>query len=99
MKYNKLVRDNIPEILDKKGIGYEMRVANDSEYLIELIKKLKEEVDEFIEDKSVEELSDVVEVLNYIKDQKEYSNLEEVRFKKREEKGGFDKRYIVKGEK
>jgi predicted house-cleaning noncanonical NTP pyrophosphatase (MazG superfamily) len=43
-KYNKLVRDKIPEYLDKKGISYEKRIAsNEEEYKAELIKKLEEE--------------------------------------------------------
>lgn len=43
--YNKLVRDKIPEILDKKGISYEKRIASLEEYKSELIKKLGEEVE------------------------------------------------------
>jgi hypothetical protein len=53
MKYEKLVRDKIPQILDKKGILYKKRKANDKEYKLELIKKLKEEVEEFIVQGSV----------------------------------------------
>lgn len=41
-KYNKLVRDKIPEYLDKKGISYEKRIAsNEEEYKAELIKKTR----------------------------------------------------------
>lgn len=36
--YNKLVRDKIPEILDKKGVYYEKRIASIKEYKKELIK-------------------------------------------------------------
>ena len=62
MKYNKLVRDKIPEILDKKGVSYEKRIASDEEYKIELVKKLEEEVAEFKEALSSDELADVMEV-------------------------------------
>jgi len=31
-KYNKLVRDKIPSILDAQGISYEKRVATPEEY-------------------------------------------------------------------
>ncbi len=98
--YNKLVRDKIPEILDEKGIPYEKRVASPEEYKEELIKKLKEEVKEFDESAgSQEELADVIEVINSLIKLPEYSDVEEVRRKKAEERGGFDQRFIVKGEK
>jgi predicted house-cleaning noncanonical NTP pyrophosphatase (MazG superfamily) len=98
-KYNKLVRDKIPDILDKKGISYEKRIASPEEYKTELIKKLKEEVDEFIEAKSSEELADVIEVVEAIKKLSEYKNAEELRKKKAEDRGAFDQRIILKGEK
>ena len=44
VKYNKLVRDKIPELLDSKGISYEKRIATPEEYRVELIKKLQEEI-------------------------------------------------------
>lgn len=97
--YNKLVRDKIPEILDKKGISYEKRVASSEEYKVELIKKLGEEVKEFSEAGDVQELADVVEVIEALKQLSEYSDVEEIRQKKRKERGGFDKRIILKGQK
>lgn len=99
MKYNKLVRDRIPEILDKKGVPYEKRVANDFEYKEELIKKLEEEIVEFKEAGSVEELADILEVVDALKKLPEYANVLDVQKTKREEKGGFEKRLIVSGEK
>ncbi|MFZ2072347.1 MAG: phosphoribosyl-ATP pyrophosphohydrolase [Minisyncoccia bacterium] len=97
--YNKLVRDKIPEHLDSKNIPYEKRIANEEEYKEELIKKLKEELEEFLEDNSIEEFADIVEVVNAIKKLPDFANVEEVRLKKLEEKGGFDKKIIVKGNK
>ena len=38
--YNKLVRDNIPEIMVSKGCKPVTRILNDEEYLSELNKKL-----------------------------------------------------------
>ncbi|MBU2101158.1 nucleoside triphosphate pyrophosphohydrolase [Patescibacteria group bacterium] len=98
-KYNKLVRDKIPEILDKKGIPYEKRIATDDEYLAELILKLKEEVNEFIEAKNTEELADILEVIEALKQLPDYFGVEDVRLQKKNERGGFDKRLILKGEK
>ncbi len=99
MKYNKLVRDKIPEILDYKGIVYEKRIAEDDEYKEELIKKLAEEVKEFEADKSSEELADILEVIESLKELSEYKNVESIRFKKLAERGGFKNRFILKGEK
>ena len=97
--YNKLVRDKIPEILDKKGVAYEKRTASPEEYRAELIKKLNEEIQEFFEAEDVEELADVIEVIEALKKFPEYSKVEVIRKKKREERGGFDKKIILKGQK
>ena len=97
--YNKLVRDKIPEILDVKGVPYEKRFASPEEYKAELIKKLSEEVKEFREALSVEELADVIEVVEALKKLPEYSDVESIRIKKREERGAFEQRIILKGEK
>lgn len=97
-EYNKLVRDKIPEILDKKGISYEKRIANSEEYKTELVKKLKEEVEEFLVNYDIEELADVLEVVDSIKKLSEYDKVLELQNKKREERGGFEKRIILKGE-
>lgn len=97
--YNKLVRDKIPEILDGKGILYEKRAASPEEYKEKLIKKLGEETAEFSEAKSVEELADILEVIEALRKLPEYENVEEIRVKKRDERGGFDERIILKGEK
>jgi len=97
--YNKLVRDRIPEILDSKGVPYEERTASPEEYKAELIKKLLEEIAEFAEESSPEELADILEVIEALKQLPEYTDVETVRLKKRTERGGFDKRIILKGEK
>ena len=98
-QYNKLVRDKIPEILDTKGVVYEKRTATEEEYKTELIKKLREELGEFEVASDVEELADIMEVVEAFKLLSEYSDVEEVRKKKKEERGGFEQRIILKGEK
>lgn len=97
--YNKLVRDKIPEILDGKGVRYEKRVASDEEYRTELVKKLGEETEEFLRAGDAEELADVIEVIEALKKLSDYKNTEEIRKKKLEERGGFDQKIILKGEK
>ena len=96
--YNKLVRDKIPEILDEKGVSYEKRIASSEEYKAELIKKLGEEIKEFEEVRDPEELADMMEVIEALKKLPEYEMVEELRKKKREKRGGFDQKIILKGE-
>ena len=97
--YNKLVRDKIPEILDEKGISYEKRIASHEEYKVELIKKLGEEVQEFSQAGDLEELADVIEVVEALKKLPEYADVEMVRQKKRKNRGGFEGKIILKGQK
>ncbi len=59
-KYNKLVRDKIPQILDGKGVPYEKRIASPEEYRAELIKKLVEESAKLAEKGDPLELADVI---------------------------------------
>ncbi len=99
MEYNKLVRDKIPEILDKKNLFYEKKIASNEEYKKELVKKLLEEANEFFETPTGEELGDVIEVIMALKKLPEYLNVEEIRKKKRNARGGFEQRIILKGEK
>lgn len=98
-QYEKLVRDRIPELLDAKGVPYEKRVADDAEYRAELIKKLVEEAHEFSEEGSPEELADVLEVIDALRSLPEYADVETIKGEKRNERGGFAKRLILKGEK
>ena len=97
--YNKLVRDKIPEILDKKGITYEKRIASKKEYKIALIKKLEEETQEFQEEGSPEELADVLEVVKALLKLPDYKNVEKIRIQKEKERGSFNKKIILKGSK
>lgn len=66
-KDGKLVRDKIPEIIENSGKEPIIRVLDDTEYKEELLKKLYEEYNEVIEAKTkeetLEECSDVLEVL------------------------------------
>jgi len=64
--YDKLVRDGIPRLLDRKGKIYSYRVASKEEYPVYLKKKLQEEVDEFLESPCIEELADIAEVLEHL---------------------------------
>lgn len=90
--YNKLVRDKIPQIIEASGKKFETRTASKEEQAELLEKKLQEEINEFIEDKNLEELADVMEVLFGLAKNLGYSeeDLVKKRLEKREERGGFD---------
>jgi len=62
--YNKLIRDKIPEVIAKNGQQATIRTLNDDEFTVELEKKLQEEVTEYLQDKSVGELADILEVVH-----------------------------------
>ena len=61
IKYSKLVRDRIPEIIEAGGKRCVCRVLSDEEYLFRLDEKLNEELAEYQESKSMEELADLLE--------------------------------------
>ena len=62
-EYHKLVRDKIPEMIREQGETPVFRILEQEEYLKELDRKLHEEIREYQEDKSLEELADVLEVM------------------------------------
>lgn len=95
--HNKLVRDNIPLIIEAAGKQAVTRVLSDEEYLAELDRKLTEECAEYQADKNVEELADVLEVLYAIAAARGYSEqeLERMRAAKAEKRGGFADRIFL----
>ncbi len=97
--YNKLVRDKIPEnINNTEGRKANYKILSNEEYLIELDKKLFEEAHEFIEEHSVEELADLIEVISAIMKSKNISldDVEKARKIKNDKKGKFDNKiYLI----
>ena len=96
-KYNKLVRDKIPEIIRQNGDEPVTHIANDDEYREKLFEKLQEEISEFIENTTPEELADILEVIDAIIDEQEYDRgeLAELKEKKAKERGGFSERIVL----
>lgn len=95
--YNKLVRDNIVKIIEDKGSKARYEILDINRYEEELENKLKEEVNEYIADHSIEELADILEVFYAILEHKEIT-MEEVelaRIKKKWEKGSFENRVFL----
>lgn len=96
-KYDKLVRDRIPEILGKKGVRYKIYIAGKKEYWKKLKEKLSEEIKEFSKSESIEEFADMMEIFDAIRDYKKFDRrkLEVIKRKKAKERGGFKKRIIL----
>lgn len=97
--WNKLVRDRIPEIIKSNGESCTTETLDDvAEYLNELQKKLDEEIAEYYESESVEELVDIVDVVYALVKAHGISiqHFETVRSNKKKEKGGFTKRIFLK---
>lgn len=97
MKYNKLVRDNIPEYIKSKGKTAVFHVADEETYWRKLKEKLQEEVSEFLKSEELEEIADLLEVIEAVCEYKNFDRkeIEEVKNKKSEERGKFLKRIIL----
>ena len=96
-KYNKLVRDNIPSIIEGTGAECKYRILSDAEYLELLDKKLDEELMEYHKDQTVEELADLIEVIHAAVIARGYTldELEAIRAEKARERGGFEKKILL----
>ncbi len=100
--YNKLIRDRIPEIIEKSGSRSKVRTLSEKDYKEELLKKLVEEAKEALEVKgdkkeSTKEFGDVLEIIDYLikvldLDKEE---IEKTRKERRESRGGFDKKLFL----
>ena len=95
--HNKLVRDKIPEIIEKAGKKAYTHILSEEEYMTELDKKLNEECAEYQADKSIEELADMLEVMYAIAEARGWSvsELEAVRREKAEKRGAFERRIFL----
>lgn len=96
--YDKLVRDKIPEIIKEAGKIPITEVISGKLKEEYLEKKLREEVNEYLEDKNLEELADVMEVLFGLADHLGYSeeDLLNKRLEKKLARGGFKEGIILK---
>lgn len=95
--YQKLVRDLIPEIIEQNGqrcICYEL---DDVHYQIALDTKLNEELTEYQESKSLEELADLLEVIHATAKARGFSfeEVDQIRKAKAQRRGGFEKRLFL----
>ena len=100
-KYNKLVRDNIPNIiLDDNELPI-TRILSLDEFKTELYKKLNEECKEVLNSKTkketIEQLADILEVIKSIAklNGEGLEKIINIANEKRLKKGGFDKKIYL----
>jgi predicted house-cleaning noncanonical NTP pyrophosphatase (MazG superfamily) len=99
--YKKLVRDKIPQIIEKKGKRFSTKILNDQDYIKYLKEKSHEELDEYCaaetNEDAVEELADLLEIIHSLA-KNHGSSIEEVeavRKEKAEKRGGFKKKVFL----
>ncbi len=107
--FRKLIRDKIPEIMARNGQKAVTRVLTNEEYIPALENKLLEEVQELrsgeadlstkeqVEAGKKDEIADVYEVLESLIRAYGFSKEEisEIQAKKREARGGFEKKLFL----
>ncbi len=95
--YNKLVRDNMPDRIIAKGEECLFHTATEEEYRTKLREKFLEEWEEYLASGSSDELADILEVVEALGNLAgdSFENVIEKKRKKKEERGGFEKRIIL----
>lgn len=93
----KLIRDRIPEIVEAKGESLKVRRAGPMEFRKALADKLVEEAVEFRQDRNIEELADVFEVMRSIGLDHgiPMEQIAELADQKREARGGFREKLMM----
>ena len=96
-KYDKLVRDRIPEIIEAEGHKAVISRLVDAELESRLIQKLTEEQQELDKDRNLEEIADMLEILFSLAQIYGYDEKQalELMYKKREARGGFEEGYLL----
>lgn len=96
--HNKLIRDRIPEIIEASGRSCVTEVLSGDAYIQALDEKLNEELAEYQQSKSLEELADLLEVMGAVVKARGYTwdDLTRVRKEKRADRGAFDRRIFLK---
>ena len=95
--YHKLVRDRIPEIIMNSGKQSVCTTLSDDEYITMLDEKLNEELAEYQESKSMEELADLLEVIRAVAMARGSSidEVEEIRRDKAAKRGAFEQKILL----
>ena len=96
--YHKLVRDRIPEIIEADGKTCVSATLSNQDYIALLDQKLNEELAEYQESKSLEELADPFVVMQDVEKGRGWTleELERVRADKAAKRGGFERKILLK---
>lgn len=95
--YNKLIRNKIPQIIKTNGKTPTTRILP----IKEICKKTQEELIEYLEattkEDKLEELSDLLELINALAEYEgtTLGEIDKIRRKKAEERGGFQNRIFL----
>ena len=97
LHYDKLIRDRIPEIIEADGKRCRVEVMDDADYVRSLRAKITEEAAEVAEaagEDVVAEIADLLEVIEAFRASCGVTEdeVEAIRLKRREERGGFQRR-------
>lgn len=97
-RFNKLVRDRIPEMLESKGQMCETEILSDERYLEMLEAKLMEVSAEYQSEKNIEELVDIIEVVYAIAGARGITEgeLDRLRVEKATKNGRFKEKIFLK---
>lgn len=98
IKYNKLVRDRIPEIISAAGKKCKLRrLQGKAARRAALVEKLREETAEYRKEPGIGELADLAEVVEALAalDGFSFRQVRAEQLKKRWARGGFDKGIVL----
>lgn len=94
----KLVRDYIPDQIVKNNLSVMYSFADEKDYKLYLERKLVEEVTEYLESNSPEELADILEVIFSLAKEQDLNEraLMKIRKAKAKRAGAFENKIILK---
>lgn len=97
IRYNKLVRDRIPDLINSSGRIAKTRTLTEEEFEKYLREKLVEETQEFISNDSIEELVDVFQVILSLLDSRgvSFEKFKVLCQKKADERGEFKEKLFL----
>lgn len=98
IKYNKLVRDRIPEIISATGKKCTLRrVRGKASLRAVLVEKLREETAEYRKEPGIDELADLLEVVEALAalDGISLRQVRAAQLQKRRARGGFKKGIVL----